>query len=101
MKAAGLNTLPYWDFISFDAAIDRVRQNPGRYVVKPSGHAQSEKVLSVVGPGRRRAGPARDSRTLPQGLGQQNQGMLSKWGDLLPALAGNESELSPLRFEAD
>lgn len=49
MKAAGLNTLPSWEFSDFDGAIDFVRQNPGRYVVKPSGKAQNEKVLSYVG----------------------------------------------------
>jgi phosphoribosylamine--glycine ligase len=49
MKAAGLTTLPNWDFDSFDAAIDFVRKNPDRYVVKPNGKAQNEKVLSFVG----------------------------------------------------
>jgi phosphoribosylamine--glycine ligase len=49
MKAAGLVTLPNWDFDSFDAAIDFVRKNPERYVVKPNGKAQNEKVLSFVG----------------------------------------------------
>jgi phosphoribosylamine--glycine ligase len=49
MKAAGLTTLPNWDFDSFDAAIDFIRKNPDRYVVKPNGKAQNEKVLSFVG----------------------------------------------------
>ncbi|MFQ5877006.1 MAG: phosphoribosylamine--glycine ligase [Acidobacteriota bacterium] len=49
MKAAGMNTLPKWDFDSFDAAIEFIQKNPGRYVVKPSGRAQNEKVLSFVG----------------------------------------------------
>jgi phosphoribosylamine---glycine ligase len=49
MKAAGLGTLPSWDFDSFDAAIEFVRKNPDRYVVKPNGKAQNEKVLSFVG----------------------------------------------------
>lgn len=49
MKAAGLTTLPNWDFESFDAAIEFVRKNPDRYVVKPNGKAQNEKVLSFVG----------------------------------------------------
>jgi len=48
-KAAGLSILPCWDFESFDAAIDFVRKNPDRYVVKPNGKAQNEKVLSYVG----------------------------------------------------
>jgi phosphoribosylamine--glycine ligase len=49
MKAAGLSTLPSWDFESFDAAIEFVQKNPERYVVKPNGKAQNEKVLSYVG----------------------------------------------------
>jgi phosphoribosylamine---glycine ligase len=49
MKAAGLTTLPNWDFESFDAAIEFLRKNPDRYVVKPNGKAQNEKVLSFVG----------------------------------------------------
>jgi phosphoribosylamine--glycine ligase len=49
MKAAGLTTLPNWDFDSFDAAIEFVRKHPDRYVVKPNGKAQNDKVLSFVG----------------------------------------------------
>src|SRR5207249_6151906 len=49
MKAAGLVTLPNWDFDSFDAAIAFVKKTPDRYVVKPNGKAQNEKVLSFVG----------------------------------------------------
>ncbi|MBV9080135.1 MAG: phosphoribosylamine--glycine ligase [Elusimicrobia bacterium] len=49
LKEAGVNTLPNWDFSSFDEAIKFVKQNSGRYVVKPNGKAQDEKVLSFVG----------------------------------------------------
>jgi phosphoribosylamine--glycine ligase len=49
MKAAGLVTLPNWDFDSFDAALEFVKKTPDRYVVKPNGKAQNEKVLSFVG----------------------------------------------------
>jgi phosphoribosylamine--glycine ligase len=49
MQAAGLTVLPRWEFDSFDAAITFIKVNPGRYVVKPSGRAQNEKVLSFVG----------------------------------------------------
>ncbi len=49
MKAAGLHTLANWDFDSFDAAIEFIRKTPDRYVVKPNGKAQNEKVLSFVG----------------------------------------------------
>lgn len=48
LKAAGLTTLPCWDFSSFDEAIKFVKSNPGRYVVKPNGTAQNEKFLSFV-----------------------------------------------------
>jgi phosphoribosylamine--glycine ligase len=49
LKKAGLQTIPSWDFTSFDDALKFVKENPGRYVVKPSGKAQEEKVLSFVG----------------------------------------------------
>jgi phosphoribosylamine--glycine ligase len=49
MKKAGLQTIPSWDFAAFDDAVKFVKENPGRYVVKPSGKAQEEKVLSFVG----------------------------------------------------
>lgn len=49
LKKAGLMTVPSWDFTTFDDAIKFVRENPSRYVVKPSGKVQEEKVLSFVG----------------------------------------------------
>jgi phosphoribosylamine--glycine ligase len=49
MKAAGLTILPHWTFSDFDSAVAFLKQNPDRYVVKPSGSAQNEKVLSFVG----------------------------------------------------
>lgn len=49
MKAAGLTTIPSWEFQDFESAIEFIRTNPSRYVVKPSGKAQNEKVLSYVG----------------------------------------------------
>ena len=49
MKAAGMTILKSWDFDSFDAAADFIRANPDRYVVKPNGKAQNDKVLSFVG----------------------------------------------------
>ena len=49
MKAVGMTILPSWDFETFDAAIEHVRAHPDRYVVKPNGEAQNEKVLSYVG----------------------------------------------------
>ncbi len=49
LRNAGINTLPCWDFSLFDEAIKFVKANPGRYVVKPNGKAQDDKVLSFVG----------------------------------------------------
>jgi phosphoribosylamine--glycine ligase len=49
MAIAGMTVLPSWDFDSFDAAIAFVTAHPDRYVVKPNGKAQNEKVLSFVG----------------------------------------------------
>ena len=49
LKKAGLQTVPSWEFTTFDDAIKFVKDNSGRYVVKPSGKAQEEKVLSFVG----------------------------------------------------
>lgn len=49
MKAAGLLIPDSWEFGSFEEAIRFVEKNPSRYVVKPSGKAQNDKVLSFVG----------------------------------------------------
>jgi phosphoribosylamine--glycine ligase len=49
MKDAGMLTLQSFDFQTFDEAIEFVQANPNRYVVKPSGKAQGDKVLSFVG----------------------------------------------------
>ncbi len=42
MKRAGMLMLPHWDFTDFDTAIDFIRENPGRYVFKPSGNTPSD-----------------------------------------------------------
>ncbi len=49
MQAAGLSHLPSWHFDSFDDAVKFIKENPERYVVKPNGSAQTEKVLSFIG----------------------------------------------------
>jgi phosphoribosylamine-glycine ligase len=49
LKSAGVNTLQSWNFTSFDEAIELVKTNPARYVIKPSGNAQNEKELLFVG----------------------------------------------------
>ena len=49
MKAAGVPIIPQENFTSFDAAMKYVRDNPNRYVIKPSGEAQNNKRLLFVG----------------------------------------------------
>jgi phosphoribosylamine--glycine ligase len=49
LKKAGVNIIPYSEFESFDAAIDYVKANPSRYVIKPSGEAQNTKRHLFVG----------------------------------------------------
>src|SRR5467141_963034 len=49
LKAAGVSIIPYEDFDSFDQAIDFVKKNPDRYVIKPSGEAQNVKRRLFVG----------------------------------------------------
>jgi len=50
MKRLGMNILPHHNFDNFDAAIDFLKNNPGRYVFKPSGgSAGNEKNLLFVG----------------------------------------------------
>jgi phosphoribosylamine--glycine ligase len=50
LKNAGVNVIPSWIFTDFDEAIKFVKQNPDRYVIKPSGIKQSnQKELSFVG----------------------------------------------------
>jgi phosphoribosylamine---glycine ligase len=46
---AEVSVLPNWNFSNFDEAIQFVHENSGRYVIKPSGKAQSEKELLFVG----------------------------------------------------
>jgi phosphoribosylamine--glycine ligase len=49
LKKAGVNIIPYREFTDFDEAIQFVRDNPGRYVIKPSGEAQNVKRRLFVG----------------------------------------------------
>jgi phosphoribosylamine---glycine ligase len=49
LKKAGVNIIPYEDFDSFDPAIEFVKKNPDRYVIKPSGEAQNVKRRLFVG----------------------------------------------------
>jgi phosphoribosylamine--glycine ligase len=49
LKKAGVPIIPYRDFTSFDEAIEYVRTNPGKYVIKPSGEAANIKGLLFIG----------------------------------------------------
>ncbi len=49
LNLAGVDVLPSWNFTSFDQAIEFVKTNPDRYVLKPSGKAQNEKELLFIG----------------------------------------------------
>ena len=49
LKKAGVTIIPYEDFDSFDPAIEFVKKNPDRYVIKPSGEAQNVKRRLFVG----------------------------------------------------
>ncbi len=49
LKSHDIPTLSYWSFTDFDEAIKYVRDNPGAYVLKPSGQAQNYKGLLLVG----------------------------------------------------
>jgi phosphoribosylamine--glycine ligase len=52
MQSVGITVLPHWDFMgdrNFDDAIKFVKENPGRYVLKPCGKIANEKELLFVG----------------------------------------------------
>jgi phosphoribosylamine--glycine ligase len=49
LKAAGVTIIPHENFTSFDDAMEFVKKNPNRYVIKPSGEAQNYKRLLFVG----------------------------------------------------
>ena len=49
LKRHGVPILPYKQFTSFDEAIKYVKENPGRYVLKPNGEASNLKGLLFIG----------------------------------------------------
>lgn len=49
LKKHGISIIPYRHFESFDDAVRFVKENPGRYVIKPSGEAQNLKGLLFIG----------------------------------------------------
>jgi phosphoribosylamine--glycine ligase len=49
LKKMGVAIMPYKEFKDFQTAINYVKKNPGKYVIKPSGEAQESKELLYVG----------------------------------------------------
>jgi phosphoribosylamine--glycine ligase len=49
LKKLGIPIIPYKNFTSFDDAIEFVKENPNRYVIKPSGEAQNVKGSLFIG----------------------------------------------------
>ncbi len=50
MKRVGMVVLPHSDFVDYDAAIEFIKANPGRYVFKPSGSIpSSQKGILFIG----------------------------------------------------
>jgi len=49
LKNHGISILSYRTFSDFDEGIAYVKENPGAYVIKPSGQAQNHKQLLFVG----------------------------------------------------
>lgn len=49
LKKHGINIIPFQDYENIDTAIEYVKANPARYVIKPSGEAANIKRLLYVG----------------------------------------------------
>jgi len=49
LKKVGVHILPYQNFNSFDDAMEFVKTNPGKYVIKPSGEVGNIKGLLFIG----------------------------------------------------
>ena len=71
LKKYGVPILPYKEFTSFDEGIEFVKENPGRYVIKPSGEAQNMKGLLFIG-------EEEDGRDVIQVLGDYNKAWAKK-----------------------
>ena len=74
LKKYGINIIPNQNFTSFQDAITYVKQNPGRYVIKPSGEAQNLKGLLFVG-------EEEDGKDVVQVLGEYNKAL----ADVIPS----------------
>lgn len=64
MKKYGINILPQWQFVDYDAAIEFIKKNPDRYVMKPSGN------VPATGKGLLFIGQEEDGRDLVELLSQ-------------------------------
>lgn len=71
LKKYGVNTLPSWQFSNYNEAIGFIRNNPARYVMKPSGNTPS------AGKGLLFLGLEEDGRDLI-GLFEQNKNVWQK-----------------------
>jgi len=71
LRKYGIHTLPSKDYSSFEEAIEFVKANPGRYVIKPSGEAQNLKGLLFVG-------EEEDGRDVIQVLGDYHKAWAKK-----------------------
>lgn len=73
MKKHGIPIIPYKDFTAFDEAMEYVKRNPAKYVIKPSGETQNLKGLLFVG-------EEDDGRDVIQVLGHYKKA----WADKIP-----------------
>src|SRR3989338_10576139 len=71
LKRLGMLTLPSWDFDDYDKALQFIKENPGRYVYKPSGFVPGEWRGLLF------AGKEEDGRDLYEIL-EQNKKIISK-----------------------
>jgi len=67
MKKHGINILPQWQFTNYDEAIEFIKQNPDRYVFKPSGNTPS------AGKGLLFLGTEEDGRDMIELLSQNKE----------------------------
>ena len=49
LKKYGIPIIPYQNFDDFEKSIEYIKNNPGKYVIKPSGEAQNTKRFLFVG----------------------------------------------------
>jgi len=86
LKKHGVNILPSWNFTDYDAAIGFIKQNPDRYVFKPSGNTPSG------GKGLLFIGQEEDGKDLLELLEQNKKvwGKKAPWFHLQKFVAGVE-----------